>query len=89
MPDRPLFQLLFHIAFVTKSLTALSTDTTSSTCENILIKKENCPFYCLSVYLAEFCEIIKETSLHKKIPFPLETSDFAKLYFGKDRVIKK
>jgi len=32
----------------------------------------------------EFCEIIKETSLHQKIPFPLETSDFAKLYFGRD-----
>ena len=26
--------------------------------------------------------------MHKKIPFPLETSDFAKLYFGKDQVNK-
>ena len=35
---------------------------------------------------AEFCEIISETSLHKNIPFPLESSDLVKLYFGKDKV---
>ena len=34
---------------------------------------------------AEFCEIISETSLHKNIPFPLESSDLVKLYFGKDK----
>lgn len=38
-----------------------------------------------TVSYAEFCEIVKETTLHKNIPFPLETSDFVKLYFGKDK----
>ena len=33
----------------------------------------------------EFCEIIKNTSLHQNIPFPLESSDLVKLYFGKDK----
>ena len=33
----------------------------------------------------EFREIVQETSLHKNIPFPLESSDFVKLYFGKDK----
>ena len=33
----------------------------------------------------EFKEIISKTTLHKKIPFPLDTSDFVKLYFGKER----
>ena len=39
-----------------------------------------------AVSYAEFCEIISETSLHKNIPFPLESSDLVKLYFGKDKV---
>ena len=30
----------------------------------------------------EFVEIISKTSLHQNIPFPLENSDFVKLYFG-------
>ncbi len=36
----------------------------------------------------EFCQIIKETTLQKAIPFPFD-SDFIKLYFGtkKDRII--
>ena len=38
-----------------------------------------------TVSFEEFCEIIQETTLHQKIPFPLETSDFVKLYFGKDK----
>jgi len=38
-----------------------------------------------AVSYAEFCEIISETSLHKNIPFPLESSDLVKLYFGKDK----
>lgn len=38
-----------------------------------------------TVSFQEFCEIIKETSLHKNIPFPLDSSDFVKLYFGKDK----
>lgn len=38
-----------------------------------------------TVSFKEFCEIVKETTLHKTIPFPLETSDFAQLYFGKDK----
>ena len=37
------------------------------------------------LFSEEFCEIIRETSLHRNIPFPLDTSDFAKLYFGKDK----
>ena len=40
---------------------------------------------CGTVSFNEFCEIVIETSLHKNIPFPLESSDFVKLYFGKDR----
>jgi len=38
-----------------------------------------------TVSFEEFQEIIQETSLHQKIPFPLESSDFVKLYFGKDK----
>lgn len=38
-----------------------------------------------TVSFDEFQEIIQETSLHQKIPFPLESSDFVKLYFGKDK----
>ena len=38
-----------------------------------------------SVSYDEFKEIISKTTLHKKIPFPLDTSDFVKLYFGKER----
>jgi len=38
-----------------------------------------------TVSFNEFREIIQETSLHQKIPFPLESSDFVKLYFGKDK----
>jgi len=38
-----------------------------------------------SVSFDEFNEIITKTTLHKQIPFPLETSDFVKLYFGKER----
>ena len=30
----------------------------------------------------EFVEIISKTTLHQNIPFPLENSDFVKLYFG-------
>jgi len=38
-----------------------------------------------TVSFNEFREIVQETSLHKNIPFPLESSDFVKLYFGKDK----
>jgi len=38
-----------------------------------------------SVSYDEFKEIISKTTLHQRIPFPLDTSDFVKLYFGKDR----
>ena len=38
-----------------------------------------------TVSFDEFREIVQETSLHKNIPFPLESSDFVKLYFGKDK----
>jgi len=37
-----------------------------------------------SVSYEEFKDIISKTSLHKTIPFPLDTSDFVKLYFGKE-----
>ena len=30
-------------------------------------------------------EIISKTTLHQQIPFPLDASDFVKLYFGKER----
>ncbi|CAB4061852.1 SLC25A12_13 [Lepeophtheirus salmonis] len=36
-----------------------------------------------TVSYVEFCEVIRQTTLHKKIPFTLE-SEFIKLYFGKD-----
>eukprot|EP00096_Caligus_rogercresseyi_P003661 TRINITY_DN1703_c0_g1_i5.p1 TRINITY_DN1703_c0_g1~~TRINITY_DN1703_c0_g1_i5.p1 ORF type:complete len:690 (-),score=192.03 TRINITY_DN1703_c0_g1_i5:909-2978(-) len=36
-----------------------------------------------TVSYGEFTEVMKETSLHKKIPFTLD-SDFMKLYFGRD-----
>ena len=32
----------------------------------------------------EFKEIVSKTALHQTIPFPLESSDFTKLYFGKN-----
>lgn len=32
----------------------------------------------------EFCEVIKHTVLHKKVPFNFN-SDFVKMYFGKDK----
>jgi len=35
-----------------------------------------------SVSHDEFVEIISKTTLHQNIPFPLENSDFVKLYFG-------
>ena len=38
-----------------------------------------------TVSFPEFCEIVTQTSLHQNIPFPLESSDFVKLYFGKDK----
>ena len=38
-----------------------------------------------TVSFPEFCEIVTQTSLHQSIPFPLESSDFVKLYFGKDK----
>ena len=42
-------------------------------------------FFFRTVSFDEFREIVQETSLHKNIPFPLESSDFVKLYFGKDK----
>ena len=38
-----------------------------------------------SVSYDEFKEIISKTTLHQQIPFPLDASDFVKLYFGKER----
>jgi solute carrier family 25 aspartate/glutamate transporter 12/13 len=38
-----------------------------------------------TVSFSEFCEVIKQTSLYRNIPFPLETSDFVKLYFGREK----
>lgn len=32
----------------------------------------------------EFMEVIKQTTLHQRVPFNFE-SDFVKMYFGKDR----
>ena len=35
-------------------------------------------------FLDEFCQIIRQTTLHEKVPFPFD-SEFVKLYFGKKK----